>query len=210
MEEIRKYLLADKQLLAIADYGAGSKKLKNRKRITAEITRHSTSGRKFSQLYQYFCRLTPAQNVIELGTCVGINTRYLSREVIGTLFSFEGSKALFQKAQEYSPPTNTQYILGKISDTLPHILNAEKQIDFGLIDATHTYDATLLYFKLILPFLTSSSILAIADIHWSREMEKAWQEIKDHPSVVVSLDFYECGILIFKKGIPKMNYILHY
>ncbi len=210
LEVVRKILLADKQILEISDYGAGSKKLKNRLRTTAEITRHSTSGRKFSQLYQYFCGLTPAQNVLELGTCVGINTRYLSRKVIGSLYSFEGSNALFHKAHEIAPPTNTQYIFGKISDTLPPLLNVVKGIDFALIDATHTYDATLNYFKLIIPYLTSSSILAIGDIHWSPEMEKAWLEIKDHPSVKVSLDFYECGILLFKEGIPKMHYILHF
>ncbi|ERM84161.1 hypothetical protein P872_15370 [Rhodonellum psychrophilum GCM71 = DSM 17998] len=210
LEEFRHLLLKDDQVLEIEDFGAGSKKLKTNTRIASDITKFSTSTRKFSQLYQYFCSITPAEKVLELGTCVGINARYLSREVKGDLYSFEGAEALFQKAQENNPPKNIHYVLGQIQDTLPSILSENGQVDFVLIDATHTYKGTKAYFELILPYLGATSIVAIADIHWSREMNKAWEEIKSHPNISISMDFYECGILIFKKGIAKNHYVLHY
>jgi predicted O-methyltransferase YrrM len=130
--------------------------------------------------------------------------------VKGNLYTFEGSKALFLKAQEYSSSPNTTYIHGNISDTLPRLLPTIGNIDFVLIDATHSYTGTTSYFNMILPHLTQTSILAIADIHWSKEMEVAWSEIKSHPSVTLSMDFYECGVLLFKEGIPKSHYILNY
>jgi predicted O-methyltransferase YrrM len=210
LEVIRQKLLNDSQLLDIEDFGAGSKKLKTSKRLTSQITKHSTTSRKFSLLYQYFCQQTPANQVLELGTCVGINTLYLSRVVKGTLYTLEGSKALFLKAQEYLSPQNTIYVHGNIHQTLPKLLTTAGNVDFALIDATHTYSGSVAYFNLILPHLLQTSILVLADIHWSKEMDEAWEEIKAHPSVTLSMDFYECGVLFFKKGIPKSHYILNY
>lgn len=210
LEEIRKNLLKDCDILEIEDFGAGSKKLSSRHRKTSSVTKYSTSSRKFSKLYQYFCSRTPSKMVFELGTCVGINTRYLSNATKGQLFTFEGSHALWLKAQEFPSPANVQYILGDINTTLPKTLQEFGIVDFILIDATHTYQGTLTYFELIIPFIRESSIVAIADIHWSTEMNAAWEQIKRHPKVVLSLDFYECGILIFDKKYSKGEYILHY
>ncbi len=210
LEEIRKKLLNDREILEIEDFGAGSKKLRSTNRKTSSITKYSTSSRKFSLLYQYFCSRTPAKIVFELGTCVGINTRYLSIVTKGQLFTFEGSYSLWQKAQEFPPPDNIQFIYGNINATLSPTIQEFNPVDFVLIDATHTFLGTLSYFELVIPFIQDSSIVAVADIHWSAEMNAAWEEIKRHPKVVLSLDFYECGILLFDKKYKKGEYILHY
>jgi predicted O-methyltransferase YrrM len=210
IEEFRKVLLANHEIFEIEDFGAGSKKLTSSTRKISSVTRYSTSTRKFSQLYQFFCSKTPARNVFELGTCVGVNTRYLAKATKGTLFTFEGSVALWQKAQEFQKPQNTHYVLGNLKNSLPYILEKNHPVDFALLDANHTYRATVDYFELLLPKIKESSILAIADIHWSKEMNQAWEKIKSHPDVVISLDFYECGILFFDKSFTKSHYILHY
>lgn len=209
LENVRKQLLHDSEILEIEDFGEGSKKLeKQRYRKTADITKHSTTGRKFSLIYQFFCSQTPGQNVLELGTCVGINTLYLSKAVKGQLFSFEGAEGLWQKAQQYQRPENTVYILGDIRKQLPIHLKENRPVDFALIDATHNFEGTVQYFNMLLPAIHEQSILIIADIHWSEGMEKAWEQISKHPSVSLSLDFYECGVLLFKKGLAKNHYIL--
>lgn len=210
LEQIRTYLLNDHESIHIDDFGAGSKKLKNALRKTSSVTKFSTSPRKYSRLYQYFCSCTPAEIVLELGTCVGINTRYLSRSTKGQLLTFEGSQSLWEKAQKNDIPINTQYLLGNIIETLPKKLKEIKKVDFVLVDATHNLKSSIFYFESILPFIQDSSIIAIADIHWSKEMNTAWKKIKSHPMVTVSLDFYECGILIFDKKYTKASYILHY
>ncbi|MFD2036578.1 O-methyltransferase [Belliella marina] len=211
LEKIRTALLNDGQMLEIEDFGAGSKKLTNKSRKTSSVTKYSTSGRRFSQLYQYFCRLSPSEKNLELGTCVGINSRYLARAcTAGELYTFEGSEALYLKAQEHPKEPNTNYILGKLSDSLPEILRKIGKVDFALIDATHTYLGTRSYFDTILPYLTEKSVLAVADIHWSRAMGLAWQEIKKHPQVSLSLDFFECGIVFFDKSLPKESYVLKF
>jgi predicted O-methyltransferase YrrM len=210
IEEFRKKLLLCDEIHEIEDFGAGSIKLRKSKRKISSVTKYSTSPRKFSQLYQFFCLKTPANVVFELGTCVGVNTRYLSKATKGKLYTFEGSQALWQKSQENPKPENAHFVLGDLKNSLPYLLEKNQTVDFALLDANHTYQATFDYFELLLPKIRETSIIAIADIHWSKEMNRAWEKIKAHPEVVISLDFYECGILFFDKTLTKSHYILHY
>lgn len=207
-EGLRKKLLTDPQLLEITDFGAGSKRLSSATRSTSDVTRYSTTGRKFSQIYQFLCSQTPAQQVLELGTCVGINTNYLSRSTKGILYSLEGSNALWEKAQQYQKPDNTTFVLGKIEETLPPLLKAIKSVDFVLIDATHTYQGSIAQMAMLRPYVKDTTIIVLADIHWSAEMKKAWNTIREYPEITLSVDFFECGVLFFKNGITRENYVL--
>lgn len=192
------------------DFGAGSKRVNTTRRRIADIAKYSTSNRRFAQLYQFFCSLTPAGNVLELGTCLGISSRYLSKVTLGKLYTFEGSKEIARIAQPTQGYENINLIVGELSQTLPLVLEVMQKIDFALIDATHTYEGTLSYFDQLIQKIHPKSILAIGDIHWSREMEKAWKEIKARPEVRLSLDFYECGIVFFDYPGEKTEYVLDF
>ncbi len=194
--------------IKVEDYGAGSKKVNTQIRRISDITRYSTSSRKFAQLYQYFCSLTPAETVLELGTCMGLTSRYLSRITSGTIYSLEGSAEILSIAKRSAEIGNINFIQGRISESLGEILLKIDKVDFTLIDANHTYSGTMEAFNQIKEKVRPTSILAIGDIHWSTEMEKAWKEIIHKEDVKLSLDFFECGIIFFDAPVPKDNYVL--
>lgn len=177
-------------------------------RPVSKITRYSTSSPKFASLYQYFCKLTPAMHVLELGTCVGITTRYLNQVTKGTLWTIEGAEALHQIAQSDPIPQKTKFVLGEISEVLPQVMTQIPQLDFALIDANHTFIGTMRSFESCVEKIHSKSILVIGDIHWSKEMELAWKAIKNHPSVRLTFDFFECGVLFFEYSGPKTHLVL--
>lgn len=210
IEDFRKSLLTSREEVEVEDFGAGSKRVPHKIRKIAKVTRYSASPRKFALLYQFFCSLTPAETVIELGTCVGISTRYLSRVCKGNVFSFEGSHELISVAANNLKNTPIKFIKGEISKTLPAFLTDSAPVDFALIDANHTYKGTTNAFDLLTTKTHKKSIIAIGDIYWSPEMRKAWEEIKKHPKVKLSLDFYECGILFFQHEGEKAHYRLDY
>jgi predicted O-methyltransferase YrrM len=210
VDQQHEALLQDRSILEIEDYGAGSIHLPQKRRMTAEVTRYSTSSKKYSLLYEYFCSLTPAANVIELGTCTGINVQYLAQATLGKVYTIEGSKALQEKASSYNENHKIVYLKGKIQELLPPLLAKVGQVDFVLIDASHTYRDTIDFFETLLPFLHSKSIVAIGDIYWSQGMETAWKELCKHEHVRLSLDFFECGLLLFDAEYPKDSYILTY
>lgn len=208
IEEIRQLLLNSNESIKVEDFGAGSKKVNTQIRRVSDITKYSTSSRKFAQLYQYFCTLTPSGTVLELGTCMGLTSRYLSRIASGKTYTFEGSEEIRAIAMGSQAIENLNFIKGKISETLIEILLQVDQVDFALIDANHTYQGTMDAYNQIKKKVLPTSILAIGDIHWSSGMESAWKEIISQEEVKLSLDFFECGIIFFDSPVPKNHFVL--
>jgi hypothetical protein len=48
------------------------------------------------------------------------------------------------------------------------------------------------------------------DIRWSEEMNRAWQKIKNHPSVMVSIDLFFMGIVFFRTEQAKEHFTLRF
>ena len=210
IEQIRKNLLQNKSKIQVLDLGAGSLKVPEDTREIRKITQYSTSSAKIAQLFQFFCGKTPAQNVIELGTCMGISTQYLAKSTIGRLFTLEGSEAISKEAQERNLAKNVQFLVGTIENELPKILSSIPSVDFALIDASHTYRSTKDFFELLSPKFHTKSICIIGDIHWSKGMEQAWKEIYQEPRVKLALDFFECGVLLFENPGEKKTLIMDF
>jgi predicted O-methyltransferase YrrM len=211
VENLRQSLFEDDRLVTINDLGAGSQRFSSKERKIANIARYSCSSKKYSLLYQYFCSLTPAQTVVELGTCLGINSCYLAEVTRDKLYSFEGADELVRLAKKnIEGYEKIQLIAGDISETLPIFLRDRQSVDFAFIDANHTYEHTLSYFKQLMEKVHADSIVIIGDIHWSKGMENAWMKISNMEQVRLSLDFFECGVLLFKAGLNKQHYILNY
>jgi len=64
----------------------------------------------------------------------------------------------------------------------------------------------LKYFKTFADVINEESIVIIDDIHWSPEMNRAWNEICNYPSATIKLDLFQMGIVFFKKGLPRLVY----
>lgn len=209
IERVRKKFLSSNQEILRTDFGAGSRWSNGPKQKVAAIAKHVSTPLKFSLLYQFLCKLSPAHTVLELGTSLGINTAYLAAVCKGKLYSYEGDPSLVALAHEHlSKESHIKLVTGNLDETLSVSFSALKSLDFVLIDANHMYEPTIAYFQQIVPKLHVESILVIADIHWSKQMKKAWEEIKTHPSVTESIDFFDCGVLFFGKQGVKNDYVL--
>ena len=75
-------------------------------------------------------------------------------------------------------------------------------------DGNHSKKATLDYFDLLLPTITNETVWIFDDIHWSSEMEEAWEIIKSNPKVTVSIDTFQWGLVFFRFEQPKQHFII--
>ena len=66
------------------------------------------------------------------------------------------------------------------------------------------------YFNLIAKLSDNKTVIVIDDINYSEEMAEAWNEIKHHRKVSVSVDIFRMGILFFREGINHAEYIIRY
>ncbi|TAF66292.1 MAG: class I SAM-dependent methyltransferase [Cytophagales bacterium] len=214
IEHYRKVLAKERRFITIQDYGAGSKIFKTPQRSIAQIIRYTVSPPAFGQLMYRLVAYFNPYYVVELGTNLGFTTAYLAKALKeGELFSLEGCAATQAEARknlEHWQLDRVHLLLGNIDDTFPKLIEELPQIDFLLIDANHSYEATWRYFEWSLSKIHENSVLVIADIYWSEGMQRAWAEISKHVEVSLSVDLYEVGILFFRKKQAKQHFILHW
>ena len=213
--EVRKSLLKNNSVIEITDFGAGSKIFKDNKRKISDIVKHGISKKKYSELYFKLINFTNSQFILELGTSVGLNTLYLAKaNSKSTIYTIEGCAELANFAGNLFKEQKTENIF-LVNETfekaLPNRLKEIPQLDFLYIDGNHTYQSTINYFNLGLQKKHNHSVFVFDDINWNEEMQKAWQEIKDHPEVTISLDLFFVGIVFFRKEQQqKEHFVLKY
>ena len=82
--------------------------------------------------------------------------------------------------------------------------------DFVFFDGNHNLKPTLDYFEQCLNKVHEKSVFVFDDIHWSKNMEMAWNTIKTHPQITISIDLFEMGLVFFNKEHKKQDLVLLY
>ena len=98
---------------------------------------------------------------------------------------------------------NILIVEGNMDETLSAYLGNATGIDMAFIDGNHRKEPTLEYFRLLLERSNADAVFVFDDIHWSREMEDAWEEIKLQQKVAVTIDLFFMGIAFVKKGFEE-------
>ena len=208
IEHQRDALLRDRQELFIRDFGAGSRILRQETRRVCDIARASLKQPKFAQLLFRMVRYYQPASIIDLGTSLGITTCYLSSAAPSAkLYTFEGSDALAEIARGIFRALdlrNIELIGGNFEESLAPVISKLPRIDFAFIDGNHRKEPVLDYFRKIMERSSRSSIIVIDDIHWSTEMEQAWEEIKTDPEIKMTIDLFFAGI-VFRRDEFKVK-----
>jgi predicted O-methyltransferase YrrM len=214
IESIRAGLLSDNQVITVIDLGAGSHVNNNRQKKISDIAQNALKPPKLAQLlYRLAADLQP-RNMIELGTCLGTTSLYLKNAASkARLFTLEGcpetakvANGVFKKAGI----NDIQQITGNFDDTLPGVIDGFDQLDFVFVDGNHQKDATLKYFEWCLPKVHENTLLIFDDIYWSEGMKEAWEIIKAHPQVTITVDLFWIGLVYFKSGQVKEDFLIRY
>lgn len=201
VEELRERLLKDASIINVEDMGAGSMLKVTSKRTIASIAKYAAKPKKFGQLLFRVVNQYQYKNILELGTSLGITSSYLSLAALdGHVYTLEGAEAIAQKAQENFHHLGLQHVAliqGNFDQTLPALLQLNKKYDLVFVDGNHRKEPTIRYFQQIVPHLAEKSVIVFDDIHWSREMQSAWEEIKKDPRVMLSVDLFFVGLIFF-------------
>ena len=214
IEQRRRVLLASQEEITTPTLGAPSRISKASTHTVAHIARHSLSPPKFGRLLFRLASFQSARYVLEMGTSLGITTLYLSAAPsVQQVFTLEGGTDTVavaqQQFQSWSRP-NIQLVTGNIDDTLLSVLDQLPQLDVAYLDANHRYEPTMRYFAQLLTKVHEDSVILVDDIYWSREMKEAWKAIKSHPSVTLSIDIFEAGLVFFCPLRTKQDYVLSF
>jgi predicted O-methyltransferase YrrM len=212
IEKQRQVLLNDKTIIDVEDFGAGSTVIKTKQRVVKDIAASSLKPKKYSQLLFRMIQFYNKKNILELGTSFGITTAYLaSGKNNPAVTSMEGSNNIANIAQQSFDAlqlNNINIIKGDFEKTLSPFLENTSTIDFAFLDGNHKKIPTLQYFKQILQKSNDETIFVFDDIYWSKEMEEAWEEIKTHETVTLTIDLFFIGIVFLKKDFKVKQHFL--
>ena len=213
----RHKLLKIDKTIAVKDFGAGSQVAGaggTQRRLSA-IAHHAAKPPRLAQLlFRLVNHFQPA-TILELGTSLGLTTAYLaapnSRSQVITFEGCPNTAAVARETFTRLRLRNIELVEGNLDQTLPATLaGLPKPVDFVFFDGNHRYEPTLRYFEQCLANAHENSVFVLDDIHWSAEMEQAWEAVKAHPAVTVTVDLFYVGLVFFRKTQPRQDFRLRY
>ena len=139
-----------------------------------------------------------SKTVVELGTGAGVGTAYLA--------------SAYGDAKVYTVEANPQLVCkAKVNLATVGLTNVECiEGQFSAIDGDHSYDATLANVECILRKAHSNTVIVVHDIHWSEQMERAWEALKLDSRISIAVDLFSLGILFLREGTAKHSIVLRY
>ena len=200
VEGVRRKLLQDMRTISVADYGAGSGHLTRRDRRIADIARTSLKPAKYAQLLHRMAQRYRPRTIVELGTSFGVSTSYMAfGNPAAQVITGEGSPSIADTAAEVFRSLQldrVELVRGNFDETIPAMQEACKHPpELLFLDGNHRLEPTLRYFEQWRTVAAPDAIWVFDDIHWSAEMEAAWEALKAHPAVTLHLDLFFVGII---------------
>ena len=211
LKEYRNSLLANKNTIEVTDFGAGSRIFKSNTRAINQIVKNAGISSKRAELLFRITNYFQPETILEIGTSLGLATSALSlgnpKAKITTL---EGCPNTINRCQLQLQKFNINNVECVTTEFSNYLKTAAGNCDWKLIyfDGNHSKQATLDYFELLLPTITNETVWIFDDIHWSYDMEEAWEVIKQHAKVTVTIDTFQWGIVFFREEQPKEHFVI--
>lgn len=216
LHEYRKKISSSTSFVETVDFGsgAGKKEYRTFTKKVGKIAKQRTHSKKHLELLFRLTKFFKPSQMLEMGTAVGFSSLYLKKGFPkGKLTTMEGCAGLADIANNGFKMFHVRDIeiaIGNFDITLPSTLKKFDALDFVFFDGNHKEKPTLNYFEQCVEKVNEESVFVFDDIHWSPGMSRAWKKIKSDERVSFTIDIYWFGLVFFKKGFDKQNFVLRY
>ena len=215
LNKVRRRFIKRDDKVEVIDFGASSGKKDYIVRIKTlgKVIKRSTHSKKQLELLFRLSRYFKPNTILEFGTSAGMSAAYLGKGCPeAKLITMEGSMGLASIAQDNfrKRGLNVELEIGEFDAILDDILAKEDSLDMVFFDGNHRKKATLNYFNKCMAKAHENSIFLFDDIHWSRGMHRAWSKIKSDKRVRLTIDLYWVGLVFFREGITKQDFVIRY
>lgn len=211
LKKYRQSLLLNKDTIEVNDFGAGSKTFKSNKRLVSKIARTAGISRRRAELLFRITQYFQPENILEIGTSLGLATVALSlgnqKSKITTVEGCSATAGIAKRNFKHFELDNINVVVGDF-DSYLQIANLQSTYELVYFDGNHQKAATLDYFELLLPTISNRTVWIFDDIHWSEEMQEAWEIIKENPHVRVTIDTFQWGMVFFRVEQKKEHFVV--
>ena len=211
LRNYRKSLLQNKNFIEVADFGAGSRVFKSNRRQVARIAKTAGISAKRAELLFRITKYFKTSTILEIGTSLGLATSALALNDFSEVTTLEGCPNTMNQCQLQLQKFNINNVICITTEFSKELTEYNVQpTPYNLIyfDGNHSKKATLEYFELLLPTINNETVWIFDDIHWSNEMEEAWEIIKENPKVTITIDTFQWGFVFFRAEQVKENFMV--
>lgn len=216
LKNYRNSLLKNKNTVEVTDFGAGSRVFKSNKRQISTIAKTAGISQKRAELLFRIVNYFQPTTILEIGTSLGMATSALSLgnkslnvgTKITTLEGCPNTIAVAKRQCKLQHLNNIEFVNTEFSTFLKNFQLPTPNFQLIYFDGNHSKEATLNYFEMLLPYINNETVWIFDDIHWSKDMEKAWQILKNHPKVTVTIDTFQWGIVFFRVEQKKEHFTI--
>lgn len=207
LKNYRKSILNDHKTVRITNFGAGSRVFKDNIRKVSDLGKNAGASLKRMRLLYRVTTYFQSKNILELSTSVGLATAAFGLAETGKVTSVEGCAEIGRIAGQKLESLKIPHLDLK-NDRFSRFFEGNLVNPFDLIyfDGNHSKKATLSYFETLLPTAHNDSVFIFDDIYWSAEMTEAWEAIKQHPKVSVTIDCFWLGFVFFRREQEKEHF----
>jgi predicted O-methyltransferase YrrM len=211
LKSYRKSLLENKNYIEVTDFGSGSKVFKSNTRQISKIAKNAGISPKRAELLFRITRYFQPNSILEIGTSLGLATVALAlgnkKTIVKTLEGCSRTMEVTKNQLLFFKLKNVELVNTRFEN---YFCNQLSIINYQLIyfDGNHSKKATLDYFEILLPTITNDTVWIFDDIHWSAAMEEAWETIKKHPKVSVTIDTFQWGLVFFRREQVKEHFVI--
>ena len=89
--------------------------------------------------------------------------------------------------------------------TINSLSEIEQLNKIGVLQAGYSADCEQLI-KAALKKVSPTSMFIIHDIYLNDEMRRLWRSLEQSPICIITIDLYECGIILFDDKVSKQSY----
>ncbi len=179
-----------------------------------KLVRQRSHPLKHLHIFYNLSKYIKPSTMLEFGTAAGVSTIYLKKPLPESkMVTIEGCATLSSIAEENIEKAgvkNVEVVQGNFEQVLDEVLNKFEKLDFVFFDGNHRKQPTLDYFEKCMDRVHPGTVFLFDDIHWSKGMEEAWEEIKADPRVSVTMDIFWFGLVFFRKGIAKQDFVVKF
>ena len=162
--------------------------------------------RKQSRLLYRMVRYFEPDSVVSFGRLTALNTTALALGHLQT-------KIYLEQSDDFLETLNSMGIVN-VNLIQPAEFDSEhfRRLNTGFVFFSRASfeDDTWDYLVDCLNYKTADSVFVFEGIHYNKAMEDAWEEIKGNEDVSVTLDLYCIGMVFFREGIEKQDFVLKY
>jgi predicted O-methyltransferase YrrM len=211
VELLRKRLKAldmaascEKQSFQMKDFGKEG--LPTRSNSISDHHRRTHLPHRYAEIIFKIAAYYRPATVLELGTSTGTAAISLATADVDHVITIDAEHTFKQFASNFALREKIsciEFLNQTFDQALPALAERGTEIQLAFIDGNHRYEPTINYCDEIMKMMTKGGIIILDDIHWSKEMNQAWKELRERSAVGLSIDLYRMGILFLEEGKRK-------